>query len=186
MILVVAAVRHGTAWEIVGASVFGTSLILLYAVSCLYHAFQKPALKRLFQILDHGFIFVLIAGSYTPFVIGPLRGLTGWWLFGIVWAMAIGGFILKIVFAGKYEKPLSFLYLAMGWLIVFAASRILETMPAVGIWWLVAGGVAYSVGIVFFLMDRVKFAHAIWHLFVLGGSVAHFFAVLYGVVLIAR
>ncbi len=179
--LVVKSVQLGTSWEIVGACIFGTSLVLLYSASTIYHAFHKSSSKRIFQVLDHGFIFVLIAGTYTPFVLGPLRSPVGWWLFGIVWGLAIVGFVLKAIFLPRYAKSTSFLYVVMGWLIVFAGNQISENMSSEAIIWLVAGGLAYTVGIVFFILDRVKFMHTVWHLFVLAGSVCHFFAVVFGV-----
>jgi len=186
VILVVFAVRHGTGWEIVGVSVFGASLVLLYTSSSLHHAFSCKGGRRIFQVLDHGFIFVLIAGSYTPFVLGPLRGTLGWWLFGIIWGLAILGFVLKAFFVERFVRTTTALYLLMGWLMVLATSQILEKLPTAGIVWLVIGGLSYSFGVIFFLMDRMKFAHTIWHLFVLVGSASHFFAVIYGVLLLGQ
>lgn len=181
-ILAVEAHRHGNVWTMVGCSVFGASLVLLYVTSCLYHAFHTPKLKRVFQVLDHGFIFILIAGTYTPFVLGPLRSPQGWTLFGLVWGLAVAGIVLKALLLPRFEKPTSALYLAMGWLICLALPQIIQEVPRLGIIWLVVGGVAYTAGVVFFVLERVRFFHAIWHLFVLGGSISHFFAVLYGVI----
>ncbi len=186
VVLVINAVRFGTAWEIVGVSVFGTSLVLLYTSSSLHHAFSCKGGKRIFQVLDHGFIYILIAGSYTPFVLGPLRGTLGWWLFGVIWGMAILGFVMKVFFVEHFIRATTFLYLLMGWLIVLAAAQMLEKLPTAGLAWLVVGGLAYSFGVIFFLMDRMKFAHTIWHLFVIAGSTSHFLAVIYGVLLIGR
>lgn len=181
-VLVVQALLHGDSWMVAGCGVFGASLVLLYATSCLYHAFSTPRLKRVFQVLDHGFIFILIAGTYTPFVLGPLRGPLGWTLFGLVWALAAGGIVMKALLLPRFEKSTSLLYLLMGWLICLALPQLLQQVPAPGVTWLVAGGVAYTVGVLFFVLEKVRFFHAIWHVFVLAGSVSHFFAVLYGVV----
>ncbi|NNE90375.1 MAG: hemolysin III family protein [Verrucomicrobiales bacterium] len=182
VILVVNAVKFGTAWHVVGASIFGASLFFLYLSSCLYHAIHRPAAKRFLQVCDHGFIFVLIAGSYTPFVLGPIRGELGWWLFGIIWSLAISGFILKAIFLPRFQRRGALMYLLMGWLVVVAAVPLIENVPKAGLIWLVAGGLAYSFGIVFFVLERVKFFHTVWHFFVLAGSIAHFFAVFYGVI----
>jgi len=186
VVLVLKAVRYGTVWEIFGTSIFGASLILLYSVSCLYHGARNPSAKRVLRMLDHGCIFILIAGSYTPFVLGPLRGALGWWLFGIIWTLAIAGFAMKIVFHPRFAKPMPLFYLLMGWLIVVAASQIWDRLPVAGVLWLVIGGLAYSLGVIFFVMDPMKFAHTIWHFFVMGGSAAHFLAVFYGVLIVAK
>ncbi|MCL4112229.1 UNVERIFIED_CONTAM: hypothetical protein GTU68_016521 [Idotea baltica] len=180
------AVSHATALEVVTMSIFGVSLVLLYTSSTLYHAMHLSKHKRHFQVLDHGFIFVLIAGTYTPLVLGPLRSPIGWALFGIVWGLAILGFVLKAIYLPHYAKPTSFLYLVMGWLIVFAAREISENLSPLAIRWLVAGGLCYSIGIIFFILDRIKYMHAVWHLFVLAGSICHFFAVFYGVIQTAK
>ena len=137
-------------------------------------------------MLDHGFIFVLIAGTYTPLVLGPLRSPIGWALLGIVWGLTILGFVLKAIYLPHFAKPTSFLYLVMGWLIVFAAGEISENLSRLAIRWLVAGGLCYTVGVIFFMMDRIKYMHAVWHLFVLAGSICHFLAVFYGVIQTAK
>ena len=186
IVLVIKAVQHGSAREIIGVSIFGTSLILLYTSSSLHHAFGCRGGKRCLQVLDHGFIFILIAGSYTPFLLGPLRGTLGWWLFGIIWGLAIIGFVMKVFFVEHFVRATTILYLVMGWLIVLAGSQMLEKLPTAGLVWLVIGGLSYSFGVIFFLLDRMKFAHTIWHLFVMVGSASHFLAVLYGVVLIGK
>jgi hemolysin III len=182
VILVVQAARHGNVWSLVGCSIFGASLVLLYVTSCLYHAFHTPKLKRVFQVLDHGFIFILIAGTYTPFVLGPLRSPLGWTLLGLVWGLAAGGIVLQALLLPRFEKSTSVLYLAMGWLICLALPQILREIPHLGVIWLVTGGVAYTAGVPFYILERVRFSHAIWHVFVLCGSISHFFAVLYGVI----
>jgi hemolysin III len=173
---------QGDIWKLAGCSVFGASLVLLYMTSCLYHAFREPKLKRVFQVLDHAFIFILIAGTYTPFVLGPLRSPLGWTLFGLVWGLAAAGIVLNALRLPRFKKGSSVLYLAMGWLICIALPQVIHQIPRLGVIWLVVGGVTYTAGVVFYVLGRVRFFHAIWHVFVLGGSISHFFAVLYGVI----
>lgn len=180
--LVTQASAQEDIWKLVGCCVFGASLVLLYVTSCLYHAIHAPNLKRVFQILDHGFIYILIAGTYTPFVLGPLRSPLGWILFGLVWGLAVAGIVLDALLPPRFRKLTSVLYLAMGWLICVALPQIIQHIPRPGVIWLVAGGVTYTAGVSFYVLGRKPFFHAIWHVFVLGGSVSHFFAVLYGVV----
>ena len=164
--------------KLISAVVFGVSLILLYTSSTLYHFFTAPRWKALFQSLDHACIYLLIAGSYTPITLITLRGVTGWWLFGTVWVLAIIGVLIKTLRKGKKDHWLSTtLYLAMGWLILFAMGPLTRNLPMAGVWWLVAGGFTYSFGIVFYAWRRLPFNHAIWHLFVLGGSACHVIAV---------
>lgn len=175
MMLVLSA---GEPLKIVSAVVFGGSLILLYTSSTLYHFFTSPRWKSHFQALDHACIYLLIAGSYTPVTLITLRGASGWWLFGVVWALAILGVLIKTVWKGKRDHWISTaLYLAMGWLVLFAIGPLVRNLPLAGIGWLVAGGLAYSFGIVFFAWRRLPFNHAIWHLFVLSGSACHVLAV---------
>ena len=168
----------GEPLKLISAVVFGVSLILLYTSSTLYHFFTAPRWKALFQSLDHACIYLLIAGSYTPITLITLRGVTGWWLFGTVWVLAIVGVLIKTLRKGKKDHWLSTtLYLAMGWLILFAMGPLTRNLPMAGVWWLVAGGFTYSFGIVFYAWRRLPFNHAIWHLFVLGGSACHVIAV---------
>ncbi len=168
----------GEPLKVVSAVVFGTSLILLYTSSTLYHFFTSARWKALFQSLDHACIYLLIAGSYTPITLITLRGPTGWWLFGTVWALAISGVLIKTLRKGRKDHWISTaLYLAMGWLILFAFGPLVRNLPMAGVWWLVAGGFTYSFGIVFYAWNRLPYNHAIWHLFVLGGSVCHVIAV---------
>ncbi len=168
----------GEPLKVVSAVVFGTSLILLYLSSTLYHFFTSPRWKAHFQALDHACIYLLIAGSYTPVTLITLRGASGWWLFGTVWCLAIVGVLIKTLRPGKKDHWISTtLYLAMGWLILFAFGPLVRGLPLAGVWWLVAGGFTYSFGIVFYAWHRLPFNHAIWHLFVLGGSVCHVVAV---------
>src|SRR2546430_10597680 len=178
-ILILMAVRAGSAWNMVGASVFATSVVLLYLASTLYHALTHDKAKQVFRVLDHGAIFLLIAGTYTPFTLGVLRGPWGWTLFGLVWTMAAIGLIKKAVFGVRYVWLSVILYLTMGWLALIAAPQILHRVPLSGVAWILAGGIAYSFGVVFFAAHRIRYAHFAWHLFVLAGTVCHFFAVLW-------
>ena len=178
-VLLAAAVRQGSAWTIVGASVFAAAMLLLYLASTLYHATPQPRLKRLFQLFDHIAIYILIAGTYTPFTLGVMRGAVGWVIFGAVWGLAVLGIILKTL-GGPRRSPIlsTCLYLGMGWLVVLAVRPLLERMPLAGFWWLLAGGLAYSGGIAAFAAVRLRYSHLVWHLFVLAGTVCHYVAVL--------
>lgn len=175
-VLVIGAVPNGAA-AIVGAVVFATTMILLYLTSTLYHALPPNRAKRLFQILDHGAIYLLIAGTYTPFTLGVLRGPWGWTLFGLIWALALTGVVLKSVWGIRRPRLSTGLYLAMGWLILAAAKPLWDAMPGWGLFWLAAGGVAYTAGVGFYAA-RQRYAHFVWHLFVLTGTACHFVAVL--------
>lgn len=179
-ILVVFAVRHGSAMDVVAASVFSATMMLLYLVSALYHAVPAGRAKRVLNRLDHAAIYLFIAGSYTPFVLGVLHGPWGWSLFGVVWGIAALGVTAKLLNRLKHPLWSTALYVGMGWVAVVAAGPLLDRMPAAGLAWLVAGGVSYTLGAVVFLFDsRVRYAHFVWHLFVLGGSACHFFAALW-------
>lgn len=179
-VLIVVTVRQGHAANIVGASVFAATMILLYLSSTLYHAVPPGRLKARLAKLDHSAIYLFIAGSYTPFVLGALKGAWGWSLFGLVWALAACGLTLKLFDRLKNPYVSSGLYLAMGWLVVIAAVPLLERVAPAGVAWLVAGGLAYSAGVIFYLTDaRLKFGHFIWHLFVMAGTTCHYFAVLW-------
>ena len=167
----------GDPLKTVSAVIFGMSLVVLYSSSTLYHFSTTSRWKARFQTLDHICIYLLIAGSYTPFTLITLQGPWGWSLFAAVWSMAIGGVLVKTLWKGKKDHWFSTaLYLLMGWLIVLAARPLLHGMPAAGVGWLAAGGLAYTLGVVFFAWQRLPFNHAIWHLFVLGGSVCHVLA----------
>lgn len=173
----------GDVLKILASAVFGVSLILLYTSSTLYHFFTSPRWKALFQKLDHACIYLLIAGSYTPVTLITLRGAAGWSLFGVVWALAIIGVSIKLFWKGKKDHWISTsLYLAMGWLILFALKPLNQALPSAGVWLLVAGGFSYSFGIVFYAWNKLPFNHAIWHLFVLAGSVCHLLAVILHVI----
>ena len=178
-LVIMIVLAGGEPLKIVAAAVFGSSLIVLYLSSTLYHCFTSPRWKAHFQALDHACIYLLIAGSYTPVTLVTLRGASGWWLFGIVWSLAIIGMLVKTLRKGKRDHWISTaLYLAMGWLILFALKPLIREMPTPGVWLLVAGGFTYSFGIVFYAWHRLPFNHAIWHLFVLGGSACHVLAVM--------
>ena len=181
LVLIVAAIRLDDAWKIVGFSVFGSSLILLYTASALYHGARSPGRKRVFKTLDHCAIFLLIAGTYTPFLLVNLRGATGWALFAVIWSLAITGVVLKLIYNNRFKLARVGIYIGMGWLILFAASDLAANLSERALYLLVAGGLAYTVGVVFYLADRLPYMHAIWHLFVIGGSALHFSAVYYGV-----
>lgn len=177
-VLLLNANRHGRL-AIVGAAVFAATMALLYLTSTLYHALARNRAKRVFQILDHGAIYLLIAGTYTPFTLGVLRGPWGWTLFGLIWALAVAGVVLKSVGGIGHPRLSTVLYVAMGWLILIAAKPLWNAMPAWGLFWLAAGGIAYTAGVAFYAADqRVKYAHFLWHLFVLAGTACHFIAVL--------
>jgi len=176
--LVAAAVRFGAA-SVVGASVFAATMVLLYLTSTLYHALPAGRAKRVFLKLDHGAIYIFIAGSYTPFALGVLGGPWGWTLFGVVWSLAAVGVTLKAFERLSHPWWSTGLYLAMGWLVLVAVVPLVERVPTPGVALLVAGGVAYTAGVVFFLLDsRLRYAHAVWHGFVVAGTGFHFFAVL--------
>ncbi|OGI55885.1 MAG: hemolysin D [Candidatus Muproteobacteria bacterium RIFCSPHIGHO2_02_FULL_60_13] len=178
-VLVISAAQRSDAAGIVGASVFATTLVLLYLTSTLYHALPRTRAKRVFRILDHGAIYLLIAGTYTPFTLGVLRGSWGWTLFGLQWGLAVLGIVLKSVGGIRYAKLSVAVYLAMGWLVLIAAVPVMNHVPPWGLFWLVAGGIAYTVGVVFYALERLRYFHFIWHLFVIAGSVCHFIAVLW-------
>jgi hemolysin III len=176
LVLVVGAALHGDIWQVVSSAVFGASLVLLYTASTLYHAARDPRTKARLQILDHCAIYLLIAGSYTPFTLIALRGGWGWSLFGVAWALAVAGVIFKLFFTGRFPRLSTGIYIGMGWMAVVAAVPMLQSLSAPTLGWLVAGGVTYTAGTVFY-HNRRPYAHAIWHLFVLAGSVCHFIAV---------
>ncbi len=177
-VLAVSACRRGSSAGIVGASVFAFTMILLYITSTLYHLLAENKAKRIFHVLDHSAIFLLIAGTYTPFTLGVLRGALGWTLFGLVWGIAVVGVAFKSAGGVRYQRLSIVLYLAMGWLVLIAAKPLWLNMPAWGLFWLVAGGVAYTAGVGFYAAKRLRYAHFVWHLFVIAGTACHFIAVL--------
>lgn len=185
IILTAAAWLHGSVWHIVSFSVYGTSLFLLYLASTLYHSFSNKKLKHIFKILDHSAIYLLIAGTYTPFTLILLHGQLGWTLFSVIWGLAIIGIVLKIFFVHRFTILSTLCYLSMGWLLLVVIKPIIRMLPTAGFGWLLAGGIFYTAGSIFYLWRRLPYHHAIWHLFVLAGSFAHFISVLYYVLPIA-
>ena len=180
--LVVYSSLYGDVWHIVSCSIYGASLIVLYTSSTLYHAVTLPNLKRLLQKLDHAAIFLLIAGTYTPFTLVNLRGGWGWTLFGLVWSVAIAGMIMEVIVEKRYKRLSIGLYLGLGWLVMIAIGPMIDNVAPGGLILLLAGGLFYSLGVIFYVWKTLVYHHAIWHLFVLAGSAFHFFAVLFYVV----
>ena len=178
-VLVLDAIQRGGAATVLGAGVFATTMVLLYLASTLYHALPQNKAKRVFRVLDHGAIFLLIAGTYTPFTLGVLRGTWGWTLLGLVWGLAVAGVVLKAVGRLRYPVLSTCLYLGMGWLVLIAVRPLWLRVPPAGLLWLLAGGIAYTAGVAFFAAPRVRYSHFVWHLFVLAGTACHFFAVLW-------
>ncbi len=171
--------RHRDAWYVVGAAVFVATLVLLYAASTIYHALPPSRGKRVMRFFDHGAIYLLIAGTYTPFTLGVLRGGWGWTLFGIIWTLAIGGLVFKSTIGFRFRRLSTCLYLAMGWVCLIAIGPLVAALPARVLAWLVAGGLFYSGGTAFYAARRLRYGHAVWHLFVLAGSACHFIGVLF-------
>lgn len=177
--LILAAVHRGSVLSIVGACVYATTLVLLYSASTIYHALPQNRAKRVFQVCDHAAVFLLIAGTYTPFTLGVLHGAWGWTLLALVWSLALLGVLLKSVGVARYPRLSMCLYLAMGWLVLIAVREVWRHVPVYGLAWLLAGGLAYTFGVVFYAAERVRYSHLVWHLFVLTGSICHLFAVLW-------
>jgi hemolysin III len=178
-VLIIAAASRHDGWRVAGVVVFAASLVALYAASTLYHAVPDSQVKRRLRLLDHCAIYLLIAGTYTPFTLGVLRGAWGWTLLGVIWALAFSGIAFKTVGGFRFPRLSTVIYLAMGWTCLVAIGPIVAHVPPRGIAWLVAGGLLYSLGVVFYAATRVRFSHAVWHLFVLGGSACHVAAVLW-------
>jgi hemolysin III len=178
-VLVLYAAHANDARRVVSVSVYGGSLVLLYFASACYHHVKTPRIKRRLKILDHASIYLLIAGTYTPILLISIRGYWGWSMFGVIWGLAVAGVILKLFFVDRYESISTGLYVAMGWMVLVGAKPLFASIPGAGIGWLFAGGIAYTGGVIFYLWDRLPFNHAIWHLFVIAGSVCHFFAVMF-------
>jgi hemolysin III len=177
-VLVLGGWERGGAVAVAGAAVFATSMVLLYVISTLYHALAANRAKRVFQVLDHSAIYLLIAGTYTPFALGVLRGPWGWALLALVWCLAVAGIVFKAVWGMRFARLSTAVYLAMGWLALIAFQPLAERLPAWGMFWLFAGGLAYTLGVVFFAAgQRLRYAHFIWHLFVLAGTGCHVVAV---------
>jgi len=177
ILLVVRSSISGNVWHIVSFSIFGTSLVLLYAASTIYHSSKEETLRRRLNILDHASIYILIAGTYTPFTLVTLNGTLGWILFGVTWGIATVGVVLKLFYTGKYNRVSTLAYILMGWVIVFGIRSLLRNLPEAGIYWLFSGGVAYTIGAIFYSIKKIPFNHAIFHIWVLAGSFCHFIAV---------
>lgn len=176
-VLITLAAVFGDVWQIVSASVFCATLLLLYSTSTLYHAVRHEIVKARLQVFDHCAIFLLIAGTYTPFTLVGLRGGWGWSLFGVVWGLALAGIIFKLFCTGRLRVLSTVMYIGMGWLAVIAIGPMVRELPTAALVWLLAGGIAYTAGTIFYHNRRIPYSHAIWHLFVLGGSTCHFVAV---------
>ena len=182
IVLIVIAARNHDPWAVVASSIYGASLIVLYSMSTLYHAIDSSRAKAFFRVMDHNTIFFLIAGTYTPVTLVPLRGWLGWVLFGIVWSASIVGIILNSIDLEKFRKPSVACYIAMGWVIILAIHPLLNAMPQISLWLLVGGGVFYTVGVIFYAIKKVKYFHSIWHIFTLFGSVCHYFSIFIAIV----
>ena len=178
-ILVAKAAVWGHAQDITAAAIFGSALVLMYTASTLFHSIPIPATKRVLRVIDHSLIYVLIAGTYTPFTLVALHGLWGWSLFGFTWGLAIIGIVFKIFTTGRFESLSLVIYLLMGWCGVVAAKPLIHSLETGGLWWLLAGGLSYSFGVIFYAWEKLRYHHAIWHAFVLAGSVCHYFSVLF-------
>ena len=177
-VLIVLAALRGDGWQLGASIVFGIALLLLYLASTLYHAIRHPVAKGRLKVFDHCAIYLLIAGTYTPFTLVGLRGALGWWLFGTIWTLALAGVVFKLFHTGRFKLLSTLLYVAMGWLVLVAIVPIFRALDAWTFGWLLAGGVAYTAGTVFYHRPSLRYSHAIWHLFVIAGSVCHYVAVL--------
>ena len=182
VVLVVLAAATRDPWRIAACAIYASTLVLLYAASTLYHALSRTRARHVFRVLDHSAIFLLIAGTYTPFALVLLRGPWGWTLLGIVWGLAVAGIAAKAVFGARWPILSTALYICMGWTVLIAVKPLVEHVPPGGIAWLTAGGLAYTGGVVFYAWTRLRYGHAIWHLFVLAGSACHYIAVVLYVV----
>ena len=176
-VLITLAALHGDAWQLGASIVFGVTLLLLYVASTLYHSVKHPVAKARLKVFDHCAIYLLIAGTYTPFTLIALRGPWGWGLFIAIWTLAIGGVVFKLFYTGRFKRLSTVIYVAMGWLIIVAIKPMLNSLDAWTLGWLLAGGLFYTLGTYFYHRESIPYSHAIWHLFVIAGSVCHFIAV---------
>ncbi|WAC65020.1 hemolysin III family protein [Pseudoxanthomonas sp. SL93] len=176
-VLITLAAIHGDAWQLGASIVFGITLLLLYTASTLYHAIQHPVAKGRLKVFDHCAIYLLIAGTYTPFTLIGLRGPWGWGLFAAIWTLAVAGVVFKLFYTGRFKLLSTIIYIAMGWLVIVAIKPLLQSLDAWTLGWLLAGGVFYTLGTFFYHRESIRYSHAIWHLFVIAGSVCHFIAV---------
>ncbi len=180
MIVCAAQSPNGVAWKVVSAALFGTTIILLYLTSTLYHAAQSPRMKSVLEVFDHMAIYLLIAGSYTPFSLVTLREYRpwiGWTVFGVIWGLTIAGIVFKAFTTGRFRFVSTMLYIVMGWIILFTLKPLIVSLPRPGLYWLVGGGLLYTAGTIFYLWRRLSISHAVWHAFVLAGTICHFFCV---------
>ena len=179
--LILLAGKLDDIWYMVSFSIYGCTLIILYLSSTLYHSFSNPKIKNLFARFDHVSIFLLIAGTYTPILLTSIRGIWGWTLFGIIWGLALVGAVIRSIYLHRFRKLMVAVYLGMGWMFVLAGKQIFLSLPSTSIIFLVLGGIAYSVGVIFYMWRSLPYSHGIWHLFVLAGSVLHFFAIYFSI-----
>ncbi len=177
VLLVFKGIENGTALHIVGFAIFGLSLIVLYTASTLYHSFQEPTIRKKLNIFDHSAIYILIAGTYTPVSLITLNGWVGWTIFGVIWGIAFVGVFLKLFYTGRFDKISTASYVAMGWVVVVVIKPLIDNLPSNGLYWMVAGGVFYTIGAVLYSIPKLKYNHAIFHIFVLLGSFSHFMMV---------
>jgi hemolysin III len=182
VLLIIFSSMYGNLNNVISCTIFGITLVLLYTASTLYHSFRKPNLKHVFKILDHSCIYILIAGTYTPFLLVTIRGVVGWSMFALVWSLTVIGILFKIFFVHRFKIISTIAYILMGWLVIFAIRPLFQALPGGGLSLLVCGGLAYTLGTIFYAWDKLPFNHAIWHLFVLTGSVCHFCAVMFYVI----
>ena len=181
-VLITLAALYGNGWQLGASIVFGVTLLLLYVASTLYHSIQHPVAKGRLKVFDHCAIYLLIAGTYTPFTLIGLRGSIGWWLFGAIWTLALAGVVFKLFYTGRFRGLSTAIYVAMGWLVVIAIGPVTAALDGWTLGWIIAGGVFYTLGTYFYMRESIPYAHAIWHLFCIAGSVCHYIAVLAQVV----
>ncbi|WP_331774624.1 PAQR family membrane homeostasis protein TrhA [Sulfurospirillum sp. 1612] len=181
-VLIAFAALNGSVMLIVSCAIFGAALIFAYTFSTLYHAITNEKAKQMFRKFDHASIYFLIAGTYTPIALVVLKGVWGWSIFGVIWAVSIFGIVLEFVAFERFRKLSLVLYLLMGWFMVIATNQLIHNMASGGLWLLLAGGLSYSIGVIFYVWKKLPYNHAIWHLFVLGGSICHYFMVLFYIV----
>ncbi|MEK7818906.1 MAG: hemolysin III family protein [Bacteroidota bacterium] len=177
--IIILALKEGNIWNIFSYTIFGSTMVILYASSTIYHSIHNQKIKKIFQKIDHIAIFLAIAGTYTPITLGPLRGAWGWSLFGIIWGLAIAGIFVKIFFYKKVKLFSTIIYIAMGWLIVFAVKPMIDTIPVDGLMLILSGGIIFTTGTYIYSQNKIPYNHAIWHLFVMCGSICHYFAIYY-------
>ena len=177
-VLITLTAIYGDGWQLAGAIVFGVALLLLYTASTLYHAISHPVAKGRLKVFNHCAIYLLIAGTYTPFTLVGLRGPTGWWLFGTIWTLALAGVVFKLFSTGRFKKLSTLIYIGMGWLVLVAIKPMLAALSTASLLWLLAGGVAYTLGTFFYMRPGLRYAHAIWHGFVIAGSTCHYISVM--------